>query len=206
MSGWQKRVPKINYRLLLGAVGRTKMSSTLSLQQLVGVLKMHPKIDICINSHGVKVGGKGTDQTAWTRMGHQQLTATSLKRAIDKALEPGKPSVSSSDEESSDSVGAQASPLPKVPKNADEVRRRLEQWKKESYRKEAESMDMDSKYCRGSECNSYIARFCKQENLSRREAADLFKFIAFSKRQGYLPANATVADIQGFCKTWSSTK
>lgn len=86
--------------------------------------------------------------------------------------------------------------------NADTVKARLAQWQAEAIKKRAESMDIEAKYCNGSECDLYVAKFCKQENLNARERADLNKFLAFSKRRGYLPFDATLDDMRDFCQQW----
>jgi short-subunit dehydrogenase involved in D-alanine esterification of teichoic acids len=37
------------------------------LEQLRNLLKEHPDIDICMNSNGIKLGFKGSNQEDWVR-------------------------------------------------------------------------------------------------------------------------------------------
>ena len=155
-----------------------------TLKTLQRLVERNPTVDVCMNARGIKVGKKGSDQTEWVRMAWKDLTVQRLSRAIDRVT-------------SSYTISAA-----QVAKADDVLKRRLAQWQREADKKRAEVLDIEGKYCLGSDCDSYVAKFCKAENLTKREEADLLKFLAFAKRKGYLPRDATVNDVMDFCEQW----
>ena len=93
----------------------------------------------------------------------------------------------------------------------EDITAKLEQWKREAaakkaqekrraLKKEQEKMDIEGKYCVGSECDLYVKKFCTQENLDTREAGELMKFVNFAKRQGLV--RVPVSDARTLCRVW----
>jgi len=87
----------------------------------------------------------------------------------------------------------------------------LEQWKREAAAKkrkalkaEQEKMDVEAKYCVGSECDLYVKKFCTRENLDSREANELTKFVNFAKRQGLV--RVPVSDARTLCRVWKERR